>query len=229
MVYRNGIDRIIHASILPPAVKEIALRRGFSLPLAALLLVPPPLGPECRLARSRSLLPPIIRKCASNRALSHSRKTAKSFSNRTRGRRWQSLAPKSHTRASRQNRRCSRRWLCLLCWRPTHRGPFLFLLAIRGHGYFLAVDYGNGQQVMFSMGKNVRARHQRYLSLHGQTHRDVEVGAYIPHEPGHRTISLVSSASFQKFFKLATFHRELAHQGISLFSNFDPGSAPTTT
>jgi len=34
-------------------------------------------------------------------------------------------------------------------------GLSLFALAIRGHGYFLAVDYGSGQQVVFSMGKDV--------------------------------------------------------------------------
>jgi len=37
-------------------------------------------------------------------------------------------------------------------------GLSLFALAIRGHGYFLAVDYGKGQQVVFSMGKNVYAQ-----------------------------------------------------------------------
>lgn len=34
-------------------------------------------------------------------------------------------------------------------------GFSLFLLALRAHGYFLAVEYGNGQQAIFSLGKNV--------------------------------------------------------------------------
>lgn len=37
-------------------------------------------------------------------------------------------------------------------------GLSLFALAIRGHGYFLAVDYGAGQQAMFSLGKDVYAQ-----------------------------------------------------------------------
>jgi len=37
-------------------------------------------------------------------------------------------------------------------------GLSLFALAIRGHGYFLAVDYGKGQQAVFSLGKNVYAQ-----------------------------------------------------------------------
>ena len=37
-------------------------------------------------------------------------------------------------------------------------GLSLFALAIRGRGYFLAVDYGKGQQVVFSLGKDVYAQ-----------------------------------------------------------------------
>lgn len=37
-------------------------------------------------------------------------------------------------------------------------GLSLFALAIRGHGYFLVVDYGKGQQAVFSMGKDVYAQ-----------------------------------------------------------------------
>jgi hypothetical protein len=37
-------------------------------------------------------------------------------------------------------------------------GLSLFALAIRGHGYFLAVDYGDKQQAIFSMGKDVYAQ-----------------------------------------------------------------------
>jgi hypothetical protein len=36
-------------------------------------------------------------------------------------------------------------------------GLSLFLLAVRGHGYFLAINYGTEQQAMFSLGKNVYA------------------------------------------------------------------------
>jgi len=34
-------------------------------------------------------------------------------------------------------------------------GFSLFLLALHSHGYFLGVEYGNGQQAIFSLGKNV--------------------------------------------------------------------------
>jgi hypothetical protein len=34
-------------------------------------------------------------------------------------------------------------------------GFSLFLLALHEHGYFLAVEYGNGQQAIFSLGKNI--------------------------------------------------------------------------
>jgi len=34
-------------------------------------------------------------------------------------------------------------------------GLSLFLLAVRGHGYFLVIDYATDQQAMFSLGKNV--------------------------------------------------------------------------
>lgn len=37
-------------------------------------------------------------------------------------------------------------------------GLSLFALAIRGHGYFLVVDYGKGQQAVFSLGKDVYAQ-----------------------------------------------------------------------
>ena len=37
-------------------------------------------------------------------------------------------------------------------------GLSLLALAIRGRGYFLAVDYGKGQQVVFSLGKDVYAQ-----------------------------------------------------------------------
>jgi hypothetical protein len=37
-------------------------------------------------------------------------------------------------------------------------GLSLFALAIRGRGYFLAVDYGKSQQIVFSLGKNVYAQ-----------------------------------------------------------------------
>jgi hypothetical protein len=37
-------------------------------------------------------------------------------------------------------------------------GLSLFALAIRGHGYYLAVEYRKGQQVVFSMGKDVCAQ-----------------------------------------------------------------------
>jgi putative copper export protein len=37
-------------------------------------------------------------------------------------------------------------------------GLSLFALAIRGHGYYLVVDYGKGQQVVFSLGKDVYAQ-----------------------------------------------------------------------
>lgn len=36
-------------------------------------------------------------------------------------------------------------------------GLSLFLLAVRGHGYYLAIDYGSGQHAIFSLGKNVYA------------------------------------------------------------------------
>jgi hypothetical protein len=34
-------------------------------------------------------------------------------------------------------------------------GFSLFLLALHAHGYFLAVEYGNGQQAIFSLGKDI--------------------------------------------------------------------------
>ena len=34
-------------------------------------------------------------------------------------------------------------------------GLSLFLLAVRGHGYYLAIKYGTDQQAIFSLGKNV--------------------------------------------------------------------------
>lgn len=37
-------------------------------------------------------------------------------------------------------------------------GLSLLALAIRGRGYYLAVDYGKGQQVVFSLGKDVYAQ-----------------------------------------------------------------------
>jgi hypothetical protein len=37
-------------------------------------------------------------------------------------------------------------------------GLSLFALAIRGHGYYLVVGYGKGQQAVFSMGKDVYAQ-----------------------------------------------------------------------
>jgi hypothetical protein len=37
-------------------------------------------------------------------------------------------------------------------------GLSLFALFVRGHSYFLAVNYGSGQQAMFSMGKEVYAQ-----------------------------------------------------------------------
>lgn len=40
---------------------------------------------------------------------------------------------------------------------PFTLGLSLFALAIRGRGYFLAIDYGKGQQVVFSLGKNLYA------------------------------------------------------------------------
>jgi hypothetical protein len=36
-------------------------------------------------------------------------------------------------------------------------GLSLFLFAVRGHGYYLVVNYGSQQQAMFSLGKNVYA------------------------------------------------------------------------
>ena len=36
-------------------------------------------------------------------------------------------------------------------------GFSLFLLAARGHGYYLAINYGSQQQAMFSLGKDVYA------------------------------------------------------------------------
>lgn len=41
---------------------------------------------------------------------------------------------------------------------PFTLGLSLFALAVRGHGHFLAVDYGTGQQVVFSLGKDVYAQ-----------------------------------------------------------------------